>query len=439
MNATLTFCTAVLAQWNRLTKGTGMNKPMVRLERFDISGFRSCRKVVFAPRPDLSVLIGLNGSGKSNILQAMLLPRQISRHGFRAPRRASEATCSLLIEYRVGKQPVKYKAALSYSFDDRGNEEISRPEESWQFPGIGGINGWIAIPSGITGEFGPYPRRYSKELFLRNPRGRMMVGYSLPNIPQLPKIFPLIECISKFNREITYYSAAVFTDPSRCPNFFEIENDETMRSSYVGSSRHRQFLYDLYTMREERRSEYEEFMSIVGKRGIGLIDRIAWKKIKVLAREVAVRAGGKIVRKKKEGLLIIPTMIVKGLRVGPSQLSEGTFKSLALLYYLISDNSPLMLVEEPEVCVHHGLLTNILEVIKSCVSRKQIIFSTHSEFALDSILPEQVYLVRYLAASGTRIQPLSKSMSERNYLALKTYLNTTGNLGEYLRHGGASL
>ena len=67
------------------------------------------------------------------------------------------------------------------------------------------------------------------------------------------------------------------------------------------------------------------------------------------------------VRKKKEGLLVIPTMVVKGLRLGPSQLSEGTFKSLALLYYLLSDTSPLMLVEEPEVCVHHGLLTSILE------------------------------------------------------------------------------
>ena len=143
-----------------------------------------------------------------------------------------------------------------------------------------------------------------------------------------------------------------------------------------------------------------------------------------------------MVRRKREGLLVIPTIMIKGQRFSPDQLSEGTFKSLALLFYLLSDQSHLMLLEEPEVCVHHGLLTSILEVIKSASARKQILFSTHSEFVLDAVEPEQVHLVRNLASKGTVVQRLPRALSGRNYRALKHYLNTSGNLGEYLRHGG---
>jgi len=408
----------------------------VRLERFKVSGFRSCRDVTFSPKRELSILIGVNGSGKSNLMQALLLLKKVSRASWRSERDSLPATSQILADYRVGKQRVSYQALIAYSLDERGNEEISRSDESWSFPGTKGMTESIRVPSAFLDDLAyvaPHREirartRLGKWIYLQSPSTR---------VPLTRKSIELIQKVVAFNRQITYYSASQFTDPSRCPNYFEIENDGSLRTSYTGATRHRQFLYDLYkAYKAKESSEYEEFLAVVGEQGIGLINKFSWREVKVLAREVAVRAGGKVVRKKKEGLLVIPTIFARRMRLGPSQLSEGTFKSLALLYYLLSDRSPLMLLEEPEVCVHHGLLTSILEVIKSCSGRKQIVCSTHSEFVLDAISPEQVYLVRYLLSKGTQVRELSQSMSTKNYKALKDYLNTSGNLGEYIRHGG---
>lgn len=413
-----------------------MAAPSIRLEHFVIKGFRSCRNTTFAPNADLSILIGVNGSGKSNLMQAMLLPKQVSRGRWQKERTTEGPTSEITVGYRAGKQQLNYRALLTYAFDDRGNEEISRSEEMWSLPGVKGLEKWIRIPPGVAHELEFFELSVHAQRWLAHPARRN----DIPIVKLLsPDLRPLLQAVTTFQRRTTYYSAALFTDPSRCPNYFEIDNEGALQTSYSGGGRHRQFLYDLYRAYKDKKGEYEEFLEIVGKRGIRLIDGISWREVKVLAREVAVRAGGKIVRKKKEGLLVIPTLVVKSLRLGPNQLSEGTFKSLALLFYLLSDTSPLMLVEEPEVCVHHGLLTSILEVIKSCASRKQIVFSTHSEFVLDTVSPEQVFLVRHTSSAGTQVRELSRSMSARNYAALKQYLNTTGNLGEYVRSGGIAL
>ncbi len=119
-----------------------------------------------------------------------------------------------------------------------------------------------------------------------------------------------------------------------------------------------------------------------------------------------------------------------------NQLSEGTFRSLAMMFYIITGKSSLLLIEEPEVCVHHGLLASFVEIIKQCSRHRQVVVSTHSDYVIDKLKPENVFLVSNNALRGTVVKPISKAMSNRQYAALKTYLDTAGNLGEYWRHSG---
>jgi predicted ATPase len=123
-------------------------------------------------------------------------------------------------------------------------------------------------------------------------------------------------------------------------------------------------------------------------------------------------------------------------KFSPSQLSEGTFKTMGLLYYLLTSKSRLLLIEEPEVCVHHGLLATIVELTKSVSNSKQIVMSTHSDYVLDKLNPEAVFLVRNMGAKGTFATKISKALSKDSYNALKEYLETSGSLGEYWRQGG---
>ena len=120
----------------------------------------------------------------------------------------------------------------------------------------------------------------------------------------------------------------------------------------------------------------------------------------------------------------------------PNQLSEGTFKTITLLFYLITEKSSALLIEEPEVCVHHGLLASIVDLIKTYSKQKQIVLSTHSDFVLDKIDPRHVYKVSWDDDTGTMVRHITDAMSPEELGALKEYLDTEGNLGEYWKHGG---
>jgi len=54
---------------------------------------------------------------------------------------------------------------------------------------------------------------------------------------------------------------------------------------------------------------------------------------------------------------------------------------------------------------------------------------------LDHVPPENVYKVSNIPKEGTKITHIPKSMSKRELKALKNYLETEGNLGEYWKHG----
>jgi predicted ATPase len=133
--------------------------------------------------------------------------------------------------------------------------------------------------------------------------------------------------------------------------------------------------------------------------------------------------------------LVIPQFTIGKHELSPNQLSEGTFKTITLLFYLVTEASSILLVEEPEVCVHHGLLSSIIELIKTYSLGKQIVVSTHSDFVLDEVSPENVYKVSSTPEQGTKVSHIPKSMSQRELTALRKYLNTEGNLGEYWKHG----
>jgi predicted ATPase len=134
--------------------------------------------------------------------------------------------------------------------------------------------------------------------------------------------------------------------------------------------------------------------------------------------------------------MIIPTVQVGTSQLSFNQLSEGTLRTMAVLFYVVTDKSELLLLEEPEVCVHHGLLSSVIQVIKEYGRTKQIIFSTHSETVVDALTPEQVLLVDRHKNKGTTVTQISEEMSQSGFAALKTYLATAGNLGEYWRHSG---
>lgn len=398
------------------------------------------------PHDHLSILIGTNGSGKSNILNAfLLLKKTIGLRTWQRIEKKAEPSnkCKIKVVFNVDGKLIGYKASIKFSVTERNIENVTEAREEWNFLDLTGKDVWVELPPVLFNRLrgpsflrGAYRVTSRGEIVGRLGHRRELI-YRYPNIARaLPKgiPFPVLSTINDFVQNITYYSASQFTNPTECPASFGLEAGNRLQEPYGYNSDHVRFLFDLYSTYKNRPGNFKEFLSVVGKDGIKLVDTIKFPEVSVPSSQVEVRVGGKLDRKTVKKQLVIPQFVINRTTLSPSQLSEGTFKTLALLLYLSTDKSRLLLLEEPEVCVHHGLLVSIVELIKSYADQKQIIVSTHSDFVLDHVMPENVFLVRNAKQRGTGVRHLPKAMSAKGYAALKEYLSSSGNLGEYWRH-----
>jgi len=410
----------------------------VKLKSLRVKSYRSCINTKFEIQKDLTALIGINGSGKSNILNAILLLKKASnpsRHSsYYRNEDSSSNKSSLEVEVEYKSKTIFIKIKIFYETDEENNDEIINFETTWDFSQLLEVNSTISIPP----EMFHFHNIFFNEGLRETKRNILYFGNSKanPEQAQLKKIYPHVNSILNGFSKISYYGASQFSDPSRCPNFIEIDEERLIRR-YRSNGQHERFITDLYqSYKDKKGRKYELYLNTVNKSGIGLVDAIIFKEVPIPSSAYKVMSGGQVKTYLKNRLLIVPSFVIDGNTLSPSQLSEGTFRTLALLYYLLTDDNELLLIEEPEVCVHHGLLSSIISLIKSQSKNKQIIVSTHSDFVLDQLKPENIILVDKVANKGTLAKSLTKSMTKSDYDGLKTYLRNSGNLGDYWKESG---
>jgi hypothetical protein len=322
-------------------------------------------------------------------------------------------------------------------------------KELWNLASLTDSKAWIPMPpAGILREYSRSPKTDGQLAFFGEPNGIMhLVQYGSKKnekfdpasiLSNKAAVDALIK-VAEFRSGIAYYSAAQFTDPSRCPSSFEVDEQGRLDEPYLPNSgySHLRFLHDLYALRHDNYQLYEEYCIFVSKKQLGLVSRIRWKEIELSSNTAEVKSSGTVKKIKKKKTLVIPKVQIGKSHITFNQLSEGTFKTLALVFYIITDSSKLLMIEEPEVCVHHGLLQKIIETIKSCAHRRQTIISTHSNLLVDELDPRHLFVVE-MTKSGTEAKNLKSWLGKREQEALHEYLAESGSLGEYWRSGGLS-
>ena len=407
----------------------------MKISKISIKNYRSCKTTEFSPHEELTALIGPNGSGKTNILSAIKLLSSLLHVRRRARYKNGEEILSTSSEIKtwfdLDGKTIIHIAKINAVTNERNEDEVLSTDESWYMYQITGSKKKVDIPIEVLYEISQYPnsRRYKdRSEFLRQYLSKK--GF---NDKAFSAMFSVVDFISK----IAYYSASQFTNPSNCPISFEVEAEgkSGLRRGISIRSSHKALLYDMYVEFKDGSDFFAEFISIVGPDGIGLVDGITFKEIETSSSSVSVLTGGRVRKREKINLLVVPGFDISGNTLSPSQLSEGTFKTIALVFYLITDKSTMLMIEEPEVCVHHGLLNSIIELINIYSKEKQIFVSTHSDTVLDSISMENVYSVKRKCDEGTLVKNISSNMKKKEINALKTYLETEGSLGEYWKHG----
>lgn len=409
------------------------------IKRIDIENYRSCLSTTFEPNPHLSVLIGPNGSGKTNVLSAITLLRRIAGadHTYSRKDELFKRDCKLKFTFDIDGKLIRYSSKLGIDTDENNKDIIITSDEQWNFKAITGDGRPknVRLIEGLN--FLDERDVYFQDMSIRNYyyhthyiKGKAPVHKSLSEPVRM-----ILYNLFRFAHGMKYYSASQFTNPANCPTSFDIEK-EGSRQRGIRMGDHSKFLYDLYTQfKDPKNTSYKRYFEIIGPEGIGLLNGIDFKEIPTSSIDYKVKSGGKVREIKREKILVIPQFTIGQNELSPNQLSEGTFKTITLLFYLITETSSLLLIEEPEVCVHHGLLSSIMEMIKTYSENKQIIVSTHSDFVLDHLEPENVFKVSNEPEKGTKVVSIRKSMSSREYNALRKYLDKVGNLGEYWKEG----
>lgn len=410
----------------------------MRLDNIEIRNYKSCEKTSIEFERPLTALIGINGSGKTSILSAIRLLKKLSleRNGFRSHSIEGLFETVLLATFSAGVATITLKATVNYDIGNQSEEEIAGIKTEWRIPRLAPRK-WFEIPIDLLNQmaFNSFDNAIKRRRIFGNSSYEKFISLrnQIPN-DVFEELFQIVEYMSS----ISYYSATQFSDPQKCPTSIELEerDSSTAYRPFRRFGSHTAFIHDLVNMKRQYADKYERYLNMIGPLGIGLVDDIGFEEVEFSSEEVNVKSGGKILTEKRKKLIIVPKIFLGTKVLSFNQLSEGTFKTAALLFYAIEKSNSLLLIEEPEVCVHHGLLKSVLEVIKSESEFKQIVISTHSDYVLDQLEPENLVLVTRSNEVGTVAKPLSKSLSKNSYLALHAYLESTGNLGEFWKEGG---
>lgn len=87
------------------------------------------------------------------------------------------------------------------------------------------------------------------------------------------------------------------------------------------------------------------------------------------------------------------------------EVSDGTIRSLAMLVACHDPRASLLLVEEPENSLHPWIIKVVMNSLRKLAQRKPVIITTHSPILLNSVSPEEVWVV-YKVSGETRLAPL---------------------------------
>jgi ABC-type lipoprotein export system ATPase subunit len=404
------------------------------LKRFVIENYRSCLRTQIDLHPNLSVLIGPNGSGKTNILQAiMFLNKMAQQNQYRPTADAITVSSRVKAMFQRGRTRTRLNASVNAYTDESNNDVILASRQRWVVERQDEKSAAFEVPLSLAAHF-PVSRISQRHFHVFYHVGMGRSARFRKKIPTWAD--RALSDVAKYCTGITYYGASQFTNPGTCPASFQIEQEGKHRR-LTRLRGHARILYNMYSAKKgEPNNRYKQFIDIVGPKGLRLIDDLTFREVQTSSSEYSVLVGGKVEVRRRHKLLVVPQFRIGRQKLSPNQLSEGTFKTLALLFHVITEDSTVLLIEEPEVCVHHGLLSSILELIKSYSRHKQMILSTHSDYVLDHVSPENVYRVAFDKSRGTVVRNIPKTMKSRELLALREYLEQEGNLGEYWREGG---
>lgn len=335
--------------------------------------------------PGLNVLIGANGSGKSNLIEAISLLQAMPKDLTKAIRngggiqewlwkgeRNPVAKVEIVIKNPNSQQPLRH--SIEFRAMDYRIEVVNELLEEGMYDGLFGkvsncyyrYDGQKAIINqGI---------KYRQELNWEN----IETTQSILAQRQDPDAYPEMTYLGNFYQKIRLYrewqfgrhSLARILQRADLPNDFLEEN--IINLALI-----------LNTLRQNKDAKKK------------LLDTLKLFYEDIEDFDIRVQ-GGYVEIFFQERNFNSPTPAAR--------LSDGTLRYLSLLAVLLHPNlPPLICIEEPELGLHPDILPNLCNLLKEVAQKTQLIVTTHSADLVDSLtdMPEAVLVFDKYQGSTT--------------------------------------
>ena len=395
------------------------------LQKVVIEHFRSCENVTIDDIGPSLVLVGPNGSGKTNILKAILWA-------------AKSALSTEPLDARILDLQRKF-ISLEFRADDRifryainTATEMRPPDHEWTSSLIPLVESVSVLGSEDVWE--EIVDRDGAELRLHDQR-RFTVHPSTPSLPllfaYLPANDPVLNrlvSVRDFLRRIRYYP---FDEPSESvepPDIITETQYEGWLAKRDESGRpiEDSVLMKLLRMSEETRKEVE---SILG--GLGLVDKIS-------VSSHPIPKGGGLGGQEKIYYIFFHPLRVDGAEsngeagVSPQRfryadLSHGTRRVIRMIVSMIFDQGSVMLIEHPEDGIHRYLTAKVFSILRTYTDPSQILVSSHSSLVFDMLDPAEIRVVS-MRDGKTEVRALTPEEAAQ----ARRYIKEKGTLTEYL-------
>ncbi len=344
---------------------------------------------------NLNVLIGANGSGKSNFLEIFSLLRSL-------PRSSEEFSSNL--------HGVISRGGGATEWEFKGDSKDKYPKFSAAFKMAAAfINHQI--------EFYANDNRFSiySESVANYQRERGEKDFTqillLDSNPFSTDIF-----VDGEKRDMTgsfsenYSILSQLRDSEKYPEFFQISN------FYEKIRLYREWTFGRKTVFREpqptdlRNDRLEEDFSNLGLylNRLAKFPQVKKQLVEHLQNLYEGLEGYEVII---EGGTVQVIFIENGHPISAKRLSDGSLRYLCLLAILLDPTPPpLICIEEPELGMHPDLIPKIADLLKNAAERTQLIITTHSDILIDAMSdrPEDV-LVCEKQDGQTKIKRLEKA------------------------------
>jgi predicted ATPase len=406
----------------------------MRLVDLRISHYKSLSEIALTEIQPITVLVGCNGAGKSNVTDALRFLRDaisqgldhaVSTRGGIGLIRQYSPTKPFQISFDFGfaekSDPSKVtRYQLTLTSLREGNFRVERERCEWFGPTDFGFD----IESGDLLEYD-----FEQMVSERNYEGRVSLKVA-GRLVGLENERPIPPDVLAIGERITWPEIGHINFGSKALRDFIL--DFRFSAIFPNTLRHPS-PPDTDPILKENGANWASILRNLKKTSRG---KQAWEQVREMMQVVMPQLED--ITTQAVGGFILSRFKVREASgeahfFDPSQISDGSLRILGILLALYQTPHPsLMVIEEPEQTVNPALLALLADAFREVSERTQLLITSHSPHLIDCFEPENIQVVT-MQNGETRLSPIRASQREavkEHLLSLEQIMSSEGLLPE---------